>query len=201
MPQPADTPSVAGEETTGATHRVKKMDISELGMGCLYILWTLLSYLIGAFRIERLNDNSYFQYVGGMHQTNENGPMDNSWETATWSSWVQRQEDDAREQYVNELAKPSSSGFPESDIMLLQNTPEIPIAPTNEITPTPSNVSCKKTYIQSSAKPGSSSSKTKLVRKKRKKVISRDIPPPLPVACLMKASVMFPEALSPHPQG
>ena len=49
----------------------------------LYILWTLLSYLINAFMIERLTENSYFQYVGGMRQTNDNQSMENSRKTAT----------------------------------------------------------------------------------------------------------------------
>ena len=88
------------------------MDISHIGMGCLYILWTMLSFLIGNFMIERPSDNSYYQYFGVACQTNETHPMENSGDTVTFS--------EAKERYFNKLADAIKSRVLRSGIMSLQ---------------------------------------------------------------------------------
>ena len=70
IPLPQDPVSIAAEEEKGATSQEDRMDISDIGMGCLYILWTMLSFLIRISTIEKPSDNCYYQYVGVACQTN-----------------------------------------------------------------------------------------------------------------------------------
>ena len=69
-------------------------------MGMLYVIWIFLSFLIGDFIINRVTDNTYIQYVGGMRQRPEYRPLENSKETSVLTDWIQR-ENEVRGQWAD----------------------------------------------------------------------------------------------------
>ena len=84
-PQTHSKNSVLRRTSPGEDHKPTEMEMAELRMYVVYVIWTFLSFLIGAFIINRIADKIYIQYVEGMRQTPEYRRLENSEETSVWT--------------------------------------------------------------------------------------------------------------------